>query len=90
VVLYPFFQEERESSNRTTPAATFDQLTTFVAACDKAGHQSIGTAALIGWHWCVREEHIVGQVIDSAGTIRALLSATRPDWRLAILRLRQE
>ncbi len=78
-VVNPFATMERESSNRTTPAATFDQLTTFVAACDKAGHQSIGTAALIGWHWCVREEHIVGQVIDSASTIRALpWSSYRP------------
>lgn len=67
----PFERMEREYSDRTTSAATFDQLTRFVAACDEARHSSIGTAALIAWHWCVREEHILGQVIEG-GSIRAL------------------
>jgi len=78
-VVNPFAKMERESSDRTTRAATFDQLQAFVAACDSAGHPSIATAALILWHWCVREEHLVGQVIDAKGTIRALpWSSYRP------------
>jgi hypothetical protein len=67
----PFERMGREHSDRTTPAATFDQLTRFVAACDEAKLSSIGTAALIAWNWCVREEHILGQVIED-GAIRAL------------------
>jgi hypothetical protein len=67
----PFGSMEREYSDQNTAAASLDQLKSFVAACDTAGHQSIGTAALIAWHWCVREEHILGQVLDG-GAIRAL------------------
>jgi hypothetical protein len=67
----PFQAMERDYSGRTTPAATYDQLTAFVAASDAAGLLSIGTAALIGWHWAVREEHILGQVLDG-GAVRAL------------------
>ena len=66
----PFAKMRRKSSGQKTRAATFDQLQSFVAACDDASHPSIGSAALIAWHWCVREEHIVWQVLD--GAIRAL------------------
>lgn len=67
----PFERMERQYSDRTTVAANFDQLARFVAACDEAGVSSIGTAALIAWHWCVREEHILGQVLEGEA-IRAL------------------
>lgn len=69
-VANPFAAMEREQSKGVTAAATYEQLLTFVAACDGAGHASIGTAALIAWHWCLREEHILGQRRD--GGIRAL------------------
>jgi hypothetical protein len=55
----PFAKMRRKSSGQKTRAATFDQLQAFVSARDQAGHPSIGTAALIAWHWYVREEHIL-------------------------------
>lgn len=68
-VANPFANMERKHSKRTTPAASYEDLQRFVAACDGTGYPSIGTAALIAWHWCLREEHILGQCRD--GVIRA-------------------
>ncbi|MDF2997568.1 MAG: hypothetical protein K0R27_3205 [Xanthobacteraceae bacterium] len=66
----PFAAMERQQPRGVTAAATYEQLIVFVGACDKAGQPSIGTAAMIAWHWCLREEHILGQKRD--GGIRAL------------------
>lgn len=45
---------------RETPTATWDELQAFRTKAVELGYQSIATAALVGWEWLQREEHIFG------------------------------
>lgn len=56
----PFAKMGLENASKPTPTANFDELSAFVAACDRLGRASLGTAALIGWEWLQRGEDIFG------------------------------
>jgi hypothetical protein len=54
-IVNPFAKMGLESSDRETPAATFDELQAFRAKAVELGLSSLATAALIGWEWLQRE-----------------------------------
>jgi hypothetical protein len=54
----PFARMGLESSQRETPAATFDELRQFRAKAKEMGYPSLATAALIGWEWSQRVKDI--------------------------------
>lgn len=54
----PFAQMELSYKPKTTRAATYEELATFVNKADALGHGSIATAALIAFFWLQREEDI--------------------------------
>ncbi|MGY4480091.1 hypothetical protein [Bradyrhizobium sp. USDA 3364] len=54
----PFAKMGLESSDRQTPTATYEELTTFRAKALELGLPSLATAALIGWEWLQRETDI--------------------------------
>lgn len=58
--LNPFARMGLKDVSKETPTATFEELEAFVAAADRAGLASLGTAALVGWDWLQREEHVFG------------------------------
>ena len=45
---------------RETPTATWDELLTFRSKARDLGYHSLATAALLGWEWLQREEHLFG------------------------------
>jgi hypothetical protein len=47
-----------ESSQRETPAATYEELQIFRVKAHEMGMLSLGTAALIAWEWCQRVKDI--------------------------------
>jgi hypothetical protein len=47
---------------KPTRPVTRDELVRFVAAADKAGEGSLGTAAMIAYYWLQREEDIIGRL----------------------------
>lgn len=60
----PFAKMDLESTDgegAATPA-TWTELSAFVAKADELGHRSIGTAALIAWHWLQREVDVIGRL----------------------------
>jgi hypothetical protein len=54
----PFSQMGLRSSNRETPAATYEELLAFRRKAVELDLPSLGTAALIGWEWLQRETDI--------------------------------
>lgn len=54
----PFAKMGLADVSKETPAATYQELLDFVAACDANDRSSIGTAALMTWEWLQRERHI--------------------------------
>jgi hypothetical protein len=56
----PFAQMGLISSDRQTPTATFDELTTFRAKAVEMGYPSLATAALLAWEWLPRVEDVFG------------------------------
>ncbi|WP_183507921.1 hypothetical protein [Methylobacterium brachythecii] len=56
----PFSRMGLKDASRPTPTGEYGHLLAFVAACDKAGVASLGTAAMIAWEWLQRSEHIFG------------------------------
>lgn len=59
--LNPFSKMGLEYRPKKTRPVTFDELTTCVAACDKAGAASIGTAAMISWFWMMRQTDVLSR-----------------------------
>src|SRR5262249_51929630 len=54
----PFAGMGLQSSNRTTPTATFEELQSFRVKAIAMGVPSLATAALIAWEWLQRERDI--------------------------------
>ena len=54
----PFARMGLESSQRETPAATYEELQIFRVKAREMGMLSLGTAALIAWEWCQRVKDI--------------------------------
>jgi len=54
----PFSKMGLKSNSRETPTATYDEMAIAVAAFDKAGLSSIGTAIMVMWEWLQRVEHV--------------------------------
>jgi len=54
----PFARMGLQSSNRTTPTATFEELQSFRVKAIAMGVPSLATAALIAWEWLQRERDI--------------------------------
>ena len=54
----PFARMGLQSSNRTTPTATYAELQAFRAKAVAMGSPSLATAALIAWEWLQRERDI--------------------------------
>jgi hypothetical protein len=54
----PFAKMELPSSQRETPAATYEELQIFRKTAREMGMPSLATAALISWEWCQRVKNI--------------------------------
>jgi hypothetical protein len=59
----PFSRMGLDESSVPSVNATYEQLKAFVHCCDGNARRSIGTAAMIGWEWLQREEHILGAFV---------------------------
>jgi hypothetical protein len=52
-------------ARRETPTATWSELIAFRAKAKELGYGSVATAALAGWEWLQREEHLFGAFLIS-------------------------
>jgi hypothetical protein len=57
-VLNPFSKMGLVASTGVVPEATYAELLEAVAACDRLGMPSLGTAMMVTWEWLQRQEHI--------------------------------
>jgi hypothetical protein len=55
----PFMNMRLKDEYGDFPAATHEELESFVDAADQLGHPSVGNAALVGWEWAQRKKAIL-------------------------------
>jgi hypothetical protein len=82
----PFSKMGLKAQETATPTATLDELRAFVAAADRMGRASLGTAAWMAWEWAPREEDVFGtfeaghyRPKERPGAVRVIHEKTREE-----------